>query len=247
MNIRQANKFGTLAPDKLAAFEAKHSIRLPEDYRQFLLETNGGNPHPANAVDFVEAAVTPSSYVSFFYGIHDGENWARIESAIKDFKGRIINEGLPIAEDPGGNQYVLLVKGKNTGQVYFWEHDGEPYRPSYKNMNLVASSFTEFTEKLYEYIEPNEPQTKRILRENDVEGLKQLLNAGYDLESTDEHGRTLIENAAIHNRPELIRVLFDRGAQLHNAQQLARDNYKWWKEFKATVDLLEKLQTSKDS
>ena len=152
---------------------------------------------------------------------------------------------MPIAGDSGGNQYVLIVEGDKAGQIFFWNHEDETEPPSYENMSFIAASFTEFTEKLHEYINPGESESKRIVRENNIRGLEQLLNAGYNLESTDEYGRTLIENAAIHNRPELIQMLFDQGAQLHNALQLARQNYKWFKGHKVSVDLLEKLEATK--
>jgi hypothetical protein len=247
MKIRQSNKFGVLSLDILLEFEHKYSFHLPENYRQFLLEHNGGGPHPMDAINFIDGGVPNSSDVHFFYGIHNGENWASIEWNIKNYKERIVDEGMPIAGDSGGNQYVLIVEGGKAGQIFFWNHEGETKPPSYENMSFIASSFKEFTEKLYEYTKPSEPESKRIVRENDIKGLEQLLNAGYNLESTDEYGRTLIENAAIHNRPEIIQMLFDKGAQLHNAFQLAQQNYKWFKEHKISVDLLEKLQATKGS
>ena len=245
MKIRRSNQFGVLSPDKLLEFEHEHSLALPDDYRQFLLKHNGGEPHPMNAVDFKEGGVPNSSDVRYIYGIHAGEYWAQIEWHIEQYKGRIIREGLPIAGDSGGNQYLLIVKGNKLGQIFFWDHERETVHPGYNNMSFVAADFTEFTKRLYEHIEPEEPETKRIIRKNDIEGLKQLLASGYNIETTDEYGRTLIENAAIHNRPELIQMLFDKGAQLRKAPQLARQNYKFFKAHKDSVDLLEKLQTEK--
>ena len=104
---------------------------------------------------------------------------------------------------------------------------------------------SEFTGKLYEYVEPDESEPDRILRQNDLNGLKRLLDSGYDVEQTDEYDRTLVENAAIKNRPEIIQMLFDHGAQLRNALQYARGNYEFFPEHKVSVDLLEKLQCEK--
>jgi ankyrin repeat protein len=89
---------------------------------------------------------------------------------------------------------------------------------------------------------PDESEVGRILRQNDLIGLERLLKSGYDVEKTDEYGRTLIEKAAIENRPEVIQALFDHGAQLQNALEYARENFKFFPEHKASVDLLERLQ-----
>jgi hypothetical protein len=78
-------------------------------------------------------------------------------------------------------------------------------------MSLVARSFTEFTSLLHEYIDPNESEADRIIRENDIEGLIRLLETGFNIETQDAYGRTLLENAAIHDRVDLIRALHNCG------------------------------------
>jgi hypothetical protein len=245
VRIEEPNPFGRLSLRSLHRFERQHDLRLPEDYRQFLLKHNGGAPSPMNTIDSEEEGRATSSDVQFFYGIHNGENWASIEWILECFAGRIVEEGLPIASDSGGNQYVLITRGEREGQIYFWNHELETDLPSYQNMSRVAGNFAEFIEKLYEYVEPDESEADRILRQNDLVGLEKLLKSGYDVEKTDEYDRTLLEQAAIENRPEIIQLLFDYGAQLRNALQYARGNYKFFPEHKASVDLLERLQSKK--
>lgn len=240
MKIRNSNEFGPLNQEALTAFEEKHSFRSPEDYRRFLLDHNGGKPDP-KTVDFVQDGAANSSDVQYIYGIHDGEYWASLEWHLDTYNGRIVDKGLPVAGDSGGNQYVLIVRGKTTGQVYFWDHELETDPPGYDNMSYVAASFTEFCEKLYEYIDPDETEEERIIRENDLEALKTLLDSGYDIETLDEYDRTMIENAAIRNRVDIIKMLFDEGANLRNALQRARQNYHFFPEHKASVDLLVRL------
>ena len=240
MKIKQSNPFGALRPEDLAAFETRHALQLPEDYRRFLLAHNGGVPIP-NTIDFVAQGAPTSSDVSAFYGLHAGEAWASLAWHMDIFEGRIPPDGLPIAGDSGGNQYVLIVRGARRGQVFFWDHEGETDPPGEENMSLVAASFTAFTGKLYEYVPPDESEVQRIVRQNDLDGLKRLLAGGYDVETVDAYNRTLIENAAIHNRAAMIQLLFDRGAALRNALQLARQNYKFFPEHKPSVELLERL------
>lgn len=139
MKIKQLNSFGELTPDRLARFEREHILRLPEDYRQFLLEYNGGIPGPEDTIDFEGG----SSDLQCLYGISDGDNVASLERNLEDIKEWGIDEGLPIGHDFFGNFFLLSVQSGREGQVFFWDHD-------LGDMLLVAASFTEFTEKLYE-------------------------------------------------------------------------------------------------
>jgi hypothetical protein len=139
MKIKQSNPFGELTPDRLDRFEREHALHLPEDYRQFLLEHNGGIPTPEDTIDFEGG----SSDIKCFYGISDGENEASLERNLKDIKEWGIDEGLPIGHDFFGNFYLLSVQSEREGQIFFWDHD-------LGDMLFVAASFTEFTEKLCE-------------------------------------------------------------------------------------------------
>jgi hypothetical protein len=243
VKVKRSNRFGKLSPHQLHRFEEKYGLRLPEDYRQFLLRHNGGDPHPKNTIDFKEGRKLTSGDVQFIYGIHDGEYWASLEWHLQCYQGRIIQDGLPIAGDSAGNQYVLVIRGERAGQVYFWDHEMETDPPGFANMTYVASSFTQFGEELHEHRELDKSEADRVLRQNDLVGLRRLLDSGYDVERTDEYGRTLIENAAIENRPEMIQMLFDHGAELRNALDYAKKNYQFFEEHKASVDLLERLQS----
>lgn len=128
------------------------------------------------------------------------------------------------------------------GHIYFWDHERETNPPSFGNVSYVAISFSEFIEKLYEYTELGESFVDSILRQNDLQGLEELLNSGYDVEMKDEYGRTLMENAAIKNRFYQIQILFNHGAELQNALQYAMRNYEFFGEYDITVKLLEELQ-----
>jgi len=241
VKIKKSNRFGKLSSRELQKFELKYALCLPEDYRKFLLKHNGGDPSPTDTIDFQENGKTTSSNVQFIYGIHDGEYWASLKWYLENLIRRVVEEGLPIAGDSSGNQYILILRGNSEGQIYFWDHELETETPSYQNMSFVAASFSEFLEKLYEYVEPDEAETDRIIRQNDLAGLQKLLESGYDVNKELEYGRTLIEYAAIKNCPEIIQMLFEYGAELRNALEYAKKNYEFFEEHKVSVDLLESM------
>ena len=60
-----------------------------------------------------------------------------------------------------------------------------------------------------------------MLRTNDIAGIKKLLASGYDVESKDQYGRTLLENAAMHGQFEIARLLYQSGAKLSYALEYA--------------------------
>jgi hypothetical protein len=49
-----------------------------------------------------------------------------------------------IGGDPGGNGICLVISGERRGQIWFWDHEREPSKPDWSNMDLVAPSFDAF-------------------------------------------------------------------------------------------------------
>lgn len=148
---------------------------------------------------------------------------------------------LAIADDPFGNQICIGIKKKYLGRIYFWDHEEESRFFKFKGTTLLAHTFDDFLESLYEYVDPNESEIERVVRLEDVDTLTRLINGGYDIETTDEYGRTIIENCAIHRRNLLISFLFEKGADLRSSLEFAEKNAEFFDEHKETVCLLKEL------
>jgi hypothetical protein len=120
--------------------------RLPDPYRRFLLTHNGGTPDPAGFVYADESGPYTDSEVARFMGIgdtnYDLEEWSEI------YRGRMPEELLPIAVDPGGNVICLAIAGANRGAVYFWDHEAESDPPTWSNVHRLADSFDAFLANL---------------------------------------------------------------------------------------------------
>lgn len=218
--IRDSNRFGKLDLQTLNDFVEKYSLALPDDYKKFLLEHNGGDPVPSTNR-------TPETFVQWIYGIQDEENWASLEWNIDIYDERIPFKTIPIATDPGGNQFLLSYRPDSYGEIWFWDHENEcetSAKDYFDNIIKSANSFSDFVNNLYEFIDPNETEQERIVRTNDIEALINLINSGYDLNSIDEYGRTLIENASIGNKIEIVKILIDRKVRKNNALDLAIQN-----------------------
>ena len=125
--------FPQLAPAELDAFERETGLELVPEYREFLLRHNGGRPDD-NSIDLPD--LDDSTVVNDFFGLLPGDDYD-IRGELEMYDGRIPPGALPIAEDPGGNLFLLSLAGDTKGAVFFWDHEEE-------NAHRIAGSFEEF-------------------------------------------------------------------------------------------------------
>jgi hypothetical protein len=154
--LKHINKKKPPAPAKeLARLEAELGVALPGDYRQFLIECNGG--HVGGALWF--RGPTPEGQRADAGVHHVGGfrkqsyfslDWAR-RCYQDDDELRIPRELLWIMDDPFGNAICLGITGPYRGGVYFWDHEEEPDPEEWDgsvetagNLQLLAKSFTDF-------------------------------------------------------------------------------------------------------
>ena len=152
MRIDEVNPYGPTSREAIAKFEAKWKVMLPEDYKAFLLCSNGGVPIP-NEIR-VPTWEHQGTVVDFFYGIHDGPRF-RLERAVDVYADRIPGDLIPIAADTFGNVLCIGWKGRRQGKIYFWDHEDELdenglFVQDYRNVFLVANSLQEFLDNLEE-------------------------------------------------------------------------------------------------
>ena len=131
----------------LAAIEELWGFHLPNDYRKYLLETNGGEPEKTL---FVIDAEYGESTIDIFFGIKKGIN-DNILLKQKYANVRFPDNFLPIARESFGNLILLAVKNPDRGKIFFWDHeleadDGEV--PDYSNLTLIAPDFQTFFNSL---------------------------------------------------------------------------------------------------
>ncbi|NJO18450.1 MAG: SMI1/KNR4 family protein [Thioploca sp.] len=149
MRIIESEK--KLALHEIKEVEETLNIQLPEEYKRFLLLYNGGHPQPGKFKYICEDHQN-KSLVAWFLAIYEGkaENFLTF---FKTYQGRIPQDTIAIARDPGGNLILLGINGKNRGKVFFWLQDFEVEEdeiPEYSNVCLIANSFDEFLNSLFE-------------------------------------------------------------------------------------------------
>lgn len=143
--------------DSIIKLEASLKKNLPKDYREFLLEYNGGEPIQ-RAIDFdAQKLRTSGDYIASFYEVSDDITYGVLEN-IKNHADLIPEDMIFIADSPGGNYFLLSLRNDNSyGKVFYKDHEFEDkseFNPQTgllpESMILVANNFSEFLEKLYD-------------------------------------------------------------------------------------------------
>jgi hypothetical protein len=131
----------------ISAFEKLIHGTLPEDYKAFLKNQNGGRPQPRRFRFTTPAGREEDSALHYFFALYEGrvEN---LKNTLEILKGRIPSDCLPIATDPFGNVILLGIADQNLGRVYFWDHEKEDENSTTANISPIARSFSEFVEQL---------------------------------------------------------------------------------------------------
>ena len=137
---------------ELDELETRLHVKLPENYRAFLMMHNGGRPEPGS-FSFVEGkSGRTESSVAWFFAVHPGrsESFEVNYRIFKILSMRIPLNLIPIAGDPFGNLICMSFGGDDAGFIYFWDHEKERRKPDYKNCYLIAKSLEQFLDELHD-------------------------------------------------------------------------------------------------
>ena len=125
-------------------FENRHAMRLPYEFRKFLLENNVAYFDPSgfviddyrNISDDTPANNSLNCICGFASPDHKSRSLDWMISTYNE-NGRIDNKFLPIACDFFGNVICMSLENEN---IYFWNHETEDCA----DMLCIAPGFKEF-------------------------------------------------------------------------------------------------------
>lgn len=137
MKIELYEEYPSIKLKDINKIEKELNIEFPEEYIQFMLTQNGGDP---KINQFTLPDKTNTSNVNYFYPI--GEMQGNLKKKNDVFDGYIPKELITIGCDSGGNQILLRIKDENIGEISFWYHDVDPEEED--PMHLLANSLKEF-------------------------------------------------------------------------------------------------------
>jgi hypothetical protein len=103
----------------LRALEQRYDIILPKSYKDFLLNTNGGQPVPP-AFPITGFANNPLDSVQAFFGLKAAMGCYDLEKILEELEHLIPKGILPIA-CTGGDDFLIIDIRKPGAPVLFWD------------------------------------------------------------------------------------------------------------------------------
>ncbi len=122
----------------ISEFEATYKVQLPEDYKDFLVENNGGRPEK-NFFPFQDDGFI----IAWFFNLKNGKDTLEWTLQLLWIAEQTIPRNLlPVARGQGADFYCICLDSNNYGKVFLWygNIDEEPFE--------VASSFSELVDGL---------------------------------------------------------------------------------------------------
>lgn len=137
MNI---NSFGGAKSEAVENLEKYIGFRLPEDYKQFLLNYNGGTSKVRYST-FKAEGLDSNIPLDVLYGVDVGKKHFDLRYINEAYSDEILPNSIIIGDEPGGGFFVLI----DFEGVYYWDSP-QYFEQSDEENNLykVADSFEEF-------------------------------------------------------------------------------------------------------
>jgi hypothetical protein len=188
-------------------FEKKIANKLPSDYRIFLINYNGGSPHPDI---FTIKTKSLSISVRYFFGLGEIPDYYSLDFIFKISRGDMPMTQIPIGEDNCGNYICISVSKKDYGKMYFWDHDTN-------EIYLVENNFKEFIESLKEYNCKTGNAIEDAIICGDIQTVKEFIKNKINMNYVNENNYTLVDLAAYHGKLDILQFLHEKGASINNA------------------------------
>lgn len=147
LGFRSTN--GPLQDVVLEQFELQLAVPLPQDYREFLQQRNGGVFDDDATFPFKDQEDDEDNgKLVMLAGLFDPNrnNDLRRLSLSYGFRSNVPSNYIAIGDSAGWDMWCISIGGTDCGSVHYWQ-PGEPWPkdpPSSRFLRRCADSFTEF-------------------------------------------------------------------------------------------------------
>lgn len=137
-------------------YERELGHELPEDYRQFLVDVNGGQPSLERSLFHLRNEHSVLNNLLSLNDPDDGNDLATAQRLSGHSRNDLPKEALTIGYDAGGSRILLILAGPHRGQVWFldlgspWPIGSNPRVEWFERRDAckLADSFAEFMSSL---------------------------------------------------------------------------------------------------
>lgn len=113
------SEFNPLAPEEIHKIEELLGIRLPEAYREFLLEIGGAGFRLGGLFPTIEETCGGDRETfDRFFGAECEESYCVFRNIV-NYRDRLNNNLIPVGEDLFGNLLCLGIAGQERERIYF--------------------------------------------------------------------------------------------------------------------------------
>ncbi len=140
---------------EMSAFEKDLGVKLPEDYKDFMIESNGGMPEDDLLFDFMDEVTNQknTSLIQEFFIVYtkDNDESDNLKNNCQELwdDQALSREMFPFGQDPAGNFLCISLKKDDYGKVYYCSHEFEDAETGYLVQSEIAISFSAFLNCLY--------------------------------------------------------------------------------------------------
>lgn len=201
------NDNGGTDRSSISSLEGKLGIKLPNDYREFLLAHDGGNIVD-NTIDLESCDV--ELQIRSLHSMKGDENvlFSDLYNVQSCYEDSVPEGYFVIGDDYGGNRFIME---HSSSRVYWWDHEDD-------QLVNVAENFSDLIDRIIPV--PEEPLS-------DVE---ELAVNGKSLDDIDRYvnefgvSSKVAEESARHGNVELFKLILDRSYPLGDAMRFAAVN-----------------------
>lgn len=215
--IQLRNSGPQLTADELLAFEEEIGGCLPDDYKRFLLRSNGGMTEPSLGYWWNGEMQEVSGFRILYPTSESG-----LRRALQNLRELRIDGYFPVA-DSSIDGDVCLAFQENGGSIWMglYSRDNDVAVEAF--MMPLANSFTEFLDSLFPI--PNVYCPIEELGETGTpETLAQHLAQGNSIDAMGKYGETILLRAISFQNASLVRACIKHGADLTGTLHRATSN-----------------------
>lgn len=138
--------YGNVKEEEILKLEYELGFTLPNDYKEFLINFNGGVPEVIYST-FKLNELEENIVLQVLYGLDLEEN-LDLREWYEEYKDDLLDDSLIIGHGIGFG-FIVLVKSPEVSGVYFWDNSFELENSSEdENIYKISDTFREFIEEL---------------------------------------------------------------------------------------------------
>lgn len=138
--------YGNVKEEEIFKFEDEIGFKLPSDYKEFLINFNGGVPEVKYSA-FTLNELQENIGLQVLYGLDLEEN-LDLREWYEEYEGDLLDDCLIIGHGLGFG-FIVLVNSPEISGVYFWDNTFELENSSEdENIYKISNTFSEFIEEI---------------------------------------------------------------------------------------------------